>query len=342
MTMTERLIRWGEALPLPDAISRLAIASLVARTDHSLRADPGEVAAFARAMRTLPIAEHAQAANAQHYEVPAAFFAQVLGPRRKYSCCYYETPGTSLRQAEEAALALTAEHAGLSDGQRILELGCGWGSLSLWMAERLPRATIVAVSNSHSQRQFIEAAARARSIVNLRVITADMNNFYIDQTFDRIVSVEMFEHMANWHHLLARIRNWLRPDGRLFIHVFAHRQGCYRFDLADKADWIAQHFFTGGIMPSASLAHQFPELFEVEEEWRWSGEHYRETACHWLENFDENSDLIAPILAEVYGADARLWARRWRLFFLATAGLFGHRGGEAWGVHHFRLKASPP
>lgn len=338
MTIMQRLSNWGEALPVPDAVSRMVISSLVGRTDRALAAQPGNAAGFAQGLADVPIALHTDAANAQHYEVPAAFFEHVLGPRRKYSSCYYADPGDSLATAENRALALSAEHAGLVDGQEILELGCGWGSLSLWMAETYPQARIVSVSNSASQRAFIEERARQRGFSNLRVITADMNDFAIADRFDRVVSIEMFEHMANWRALLERVRGWLKPDGRLFIHVFAHAQGCYRFELGDNADWIAQHFFTGGIMPSTALAHQFPDLFAVEEEWRWNGDHYRRTAEHWLANFDSNLQPIDPILREVYGKAAPLWRRRWRLFFLATSGLFGHADGSSWGVSHYRMR----
>lgn len=338
MTIMRRLSTWGEALPVPDAISRMAISALVGRTDRSLAVQSAGAAAFARDMAAFPVALHTDVANTQHYEVPAAFFDQVLGPRRKYSCCYYANPADDLATAEETALSLTAEHADLADGQDILELGCGWGSLSLWMAEHYPHARIVCVSNAASQRAFIEEQVQRRGLLNLQVVTADMNDFASEKSFDRIVSVEMFEHMANWRALLDRIHGWLKPNGRLFIHVFAHMQGCYRFDAADPGDWIAQHFFTGGIMPSATLAHEFPDLFAVEEEWRWGGEHYRRTAEDWLTNFDRNLAPIDPVLRQVYGDEASLWRRRWRLFFLATSGLFGHAGGAAWGVHHYRLR----
>ena len=338
MTIMQKLSALGERLPVPDFVSRAVIASLVRTTDRSLEVDPANTETFAREMAALPIAVHTDAANKQHYELPDTFFAQILGLQLKYSCCYYNSRYDILTVAEQNALKLTAEHADILDGQRILELGCGWGSLSLWLAERYPKAQITAVSNSNSQRNFIEQEAWRRSILNLRVITADINNFSPPENFDRVVSVEMFEHMANWRELLGRIRGWLKPDGRLFIHVFAHRQGCYRFDAADTGDWIAQHFFTGGLMPSATLAHQFPDLFTVEAEWRWSGEHYRATAEDWLANFDRNLATIDPILRETYGGEAPLWRRRWRLFFLATSGLFGHSGGEAWGVNHYRLR----
>jgi cyclopropane-fatty-acyl-phospholipid synthase len=328
----------AERLPLPDGISRFAIERMVGRTAGRLGADAGNAdARFAAEMAEYPIALHPEAAKEQHYELPAEFFGLVLGPQRKYSCCFYDNAATDLAAAEERALALTAEHADLRDGQRILELGCGWGSLSLWMAAHMPSAAITSVSNSASQRAFILQEAERRGIGNLRVVTADMNDFAPPETYDRIVSVEMFEHMSNWRALLAKLRTALRSDGRLFLHVFTHRGTPYRFRTGDKADWIAQHFFTGGIMPSHALIRQFPDLFSVEDEWRWPGTHYQRTADDWLRNFDRNADAIRDILAGAYGADAPLWLRRWRLFFLATSGLFGHAGGEEWGVSHYRL-----
>jgi cyclopropane-fatty-acyl-phospholipid synthase len=328
----------GERLPFPDAVSRLAIGRMVGRTSRRLADDPGATdPGFAAEMDGYPVALDVEAANAQHYEVPAAFFGLVLGPQRKYSCCLYDDGATSLAEAEEHALAATARHAGLADGQRILELGCGWGSLSLWMAARYPAARITAVSNSHSQRAYITGAAEKRGLANLDVVTADMNTFVPPGRFDRIVSVEMFEHMANWRALLARLRGALEPDGRVFLHVFSHEAVPYRFRVDNSADWIAQHFFTGGIMPSHGLIRQFGDLFAVEEAWRWSGRNYQRTADDWLANFDRNADAIGGIMRETYGADARLWQRRWRLFFLATSGLFGHGGGEPWGVSHYRL-----
>ncbi|MBV8537626.1 MAG: class I SAM-dependent methyltransferase, partial [Alphaproteobacteria bacterium] len=265
------------------------------------------------------------------------FFALILGPRRKYSCCLYEG-GATLAEAEEWALAETQQHAALADGQHILELGCGWGSLSLWMAEHLPAARITAVSNSHAQRAFIEGEAARRGLRHLRVITSDMNDFAPDARFDRVVSVEMFEHMSNWTALLRRMRAWLNPGGRVFLHVFSHHSTPYRFDHRDTSDWIAQHFFTGGVMPSHGLIRHLPVPFAVEDEWRWSGSHYRRTAEDWLANYDANPDAIGRILARVYGADAALWGRRWRLFFLATARLFGDRKGATWGVSHYQLR----
>ena len=326
-------------MPLPDPVIRAVIHELCARTAARL-AQPQAMgdAEFARLLAMRPIAEHTDAANSQHYEVPAAFFARVLGPNRKYSCCFYKDPASTLQEAEEEALRQTVANAGLQDGQRILELGCGWGSLSLWMARQFPHAQITAVSNSHSQRLAIADMASARGLLNLRVVTADMNDFAPDGQFDRVVSVEMFEHMMNWRQLLSRVRSWLKPEGRLFIHIFTHRTGSYLFDRNDREDWIAQHFFTGGIMPSHTLIRQHEDLFAVEKEWRWSGTHYQRTAKDWLANFDADRDRILQALQPVYGDDTALWMRRWRWFFLATAGLFGHDEGREWGVSHYRLR----
>jgi cyclopropane-fatty-acyl-phospholipid synthase len=332
-------IRAIEKMPVPDAALRLAVRALVARRRQMLlTADPAATASFARAMSDLPIAAHTDAANAQHYEVPAAFYELVLGPQRKYSCCLYPSPETTLEEAEEAALCETSRHAELRNGQTVLELGCGWGAFSLWMARHYPASKIVSVSNSNSQRAYIEARAAERGIRNLRVVTADANDFTPSQRFDRVVSIEMFEHISNWTELLARVRTWLNPNGCFLLHVFAHATTPYRFDHADPGDWIGQHFFTGGIMPSERLIHEFSNSVTVEQSWRWGGEHYARTAEDWLRNFDENSAEIRVIFEKAYGSDAALWQRRWRVFLLAVAGLFAHRGGREWGVSQYLLR----
>ena len=341
MSFISTIIGAAEHVPLPDVVIRAVIHELCARTAARFAAaDVANEAAFAEALAARPIAEHADAANAQHYEVPAAFFAQVLGPNRKYSSCFYKEPVSTLQEAEEEALRQTVANADLGDGQRILELGCGWGSLSLWMARQFPHARITAVSNSHSQRRYIENEAAARGLTNLSVVTSDMNLFAPAQCFDRIVSVEMFEHIMNWRALLTRVRTWLAPEGRFFMHVFSHRAGAYLFDRSDRNDWIAQHFFTGGVMPSHGLIRQYGDLFAVEKEWRWSGTHYQRTAQQWLANFDENRDRIEQVLLPVYGGETHLWMRRWRWFFLATSGLFGFDDGNEWGVSHYRMAAA--
>lgn len=343
MSLAVTAIAAAERLPLPDAALRFGVDRLVARTSRKL-ADGGGIGGrdFAQAMDLWPIATHVDDANEQHYELPPAFFELTLGPHRKYSCCLYPLDETTLAEAEIAALKETCAHAALEDGQDVLELGCGWGSLSLFMAGRFPASRIVAVSNSTPQRLHIESEIARRGLKNLTVITADMNAFAPDTAFDRIVSVEMFEHMSNWRALFRKARAWIKPQGRMFIHVFTHRDSAYRFDHEDRADWIAQHFFTGGVMPSHDLAHQFSETFAVERDWRWNGRHYERTALDWLRNFDANQTAIRKIFEETYGRDSALWMRRWRLFFLATAGLFGHAKGEEWGVSHYLLKPAGP
>jgi cyclopropane-fatty-acyl-phospholipid synthase len=340
MSFVSKIIGTAERVPLPDVIVRAAIQRLCSRTATRLARGNGESDAwFADEMAARAIAEYTGEANARRYEVPAAFFAHVLGPNRKYSSCFYKQTASTLQEAEEEALRQTVEHADLADGQSILELGCGWGSLSLWMARQFPNSEITAVSNSRTQRQYIEGEAVSRGLKNLRVVTQDMYVFAPERQCDRIVSIEMFEHIMNWRELMTRVKSWLAPDGRFFMHIFTHRSGAYRFDRADGEDWIAQHFFTGGVMPSHHLIRQYQDLFEVEKEWRWSGTHYQRTALDWLGNFDSNRDEIEAILRNVYGNDTALWMRRWRWFFLATAGLFGYADGSEWGVSHYRMRA---
>lgn len=296
---------------------------------------------FVAQLRSSPIAVQTAAANAQHYDVPAEFFELVLGPRMKYSCGLWDdapTDPAALPGAEEAMLAVTCERAELADGQRILELGCGWGSLTLYMAERFPGASIVAVSNSAAQRVFIERRAAERGLRNVRVLTADMNDFDSSGQFDRIVSVEMFEHMRNYATLLAMVAAWLAADGKVFIHIFSHRRFAYPYEVRGPSDWMAEHFFTGGTMPSDDLLYHFQDDVRIEAHWRISGTHYEHTANAWLAKMDANRAAIDEVFARVYGPDAvTKWRARWRMFFMACAELFGYRGGTEWMVSHYRL-----
>jgi cyclopropane-fatty-acyl-phospholipid synthase len=298
--------------------------------------------AFVARMATDELAPSPQAANRQHYEVPTELFQLVLGRHLKYSSGLWE-PGTStLDDAEAAMLALTCTRADLRDGQRVLELGCGWGSLSLWMAARYPRSRIVAVSNSRTQGAYIRARAEERGLDNLEVRTADMNVFTPGEgaRFDRIVSVEMFEHLRNWPELFRRVGGWLAPDGRVFVHVFAHRRFAYPFEVDGDNDWMARHFFTGGIMPAHDLAGRIPGPLEVEESWLVPGTHYARTAEAWVERLDAHRAEAAAVLRrDLPPREARRQLERWRLFFLACAELFAYRGGEEWVVSHHRLRA---
>ncbi len=340
MSFVSKIIGTAERVPLPDLVIRAAVQRLCSRTATRLAGGDAESdTLFADEMAARAIAGYTDEAKAPHHELPAAFFARVLGPSRKYSCCYYKEPETTLQEAEEEALRQTVAHADLAGGQSILELGCGWGSLSLWMARQFPNSQVTAVSNSQAQREYIEWEAAVRGLKNLRMAAADIDAFDPERQFDRIVSVEVFEHIVNWRELMTRVRSCLAPDGRFFMHIYTHRSGAYRFDRADGEDWIAQHFFSGGVMPSHHLIRQYSDLFEVEKEWRWSGTHYQRTALDWLGNFDSHRDEIEGILGEVYGNDTALWMRRWRWFLLATAGLFGYADGSEWGVSHYRMKA---
>jgi cyclopropane-fatty-acyl-phospholipid synthase len=285
-----------------------------------------------------PLARVPELANRQHYEVDPELFQIVLGPHLKYSCAHWPTGTSDLAAAESSMLALSAERAEIRDGMRVLDLGCGWGSLSLWLAARFPRAQVLGVSNSKTQRDFILARARRRGLANLEIVTADVNVFEPEGRFDRVVSVEMFEHMRNWRELLERIQRWLAPEGKLFVHVFCHRTTSYAFEDRGPGDWMARHFFSGGMMPAESLLPRLARGLALEASWRVSGEHYRRTAEAWLERLDREHEAVRPALARTYGrADAELWLRRWRLFFLACAELFGFRGGEEWFVAHYRL-----
>lgn len=342
MTAAARLaIDWVELGYVPDPIVRQGIRRLCRRRLAEI--DPGEIEsaaaatqAFIEHMAAAPIALLPEQANAQHYEVPSEFFGQVLGPRRKYSCCYWPDDVDTLADAETAALAETCARAGLADGQDILELGCGWGSLSLWMAEQYPGAHITAVSNSHSQRQHIEAVATARGFGNLRVITADMNDYTPTGRYDRVVSVEMFEHMRNWRTLLRRVHDALHPGGRFFMHIFCHRDTPYLFEDRGGDDWMSRHFFSGGMMPSADLPLHFQHDLKLCGHWCWSGRHYEKTANAWLAEMDAHRATILPIFEATYGkADAELWWQRWRLFFLACAETFAFDGGDTWFVGHY-------
>jgi len=339
--LAQNAISWTELGLVPDVAIRAGIRRLLAKRLEEIHADDIERAgsaleAFISTMHTSEVAPLPQIANEQHYEVPAEFFTEVLGSHRKYSSCYWPKHVESLDQAETEALSVTCARAGIENGMSVLDLGCGWGSLSLWIAEHYPYCRVASVSNSQGQRQHIVAEAERRGLGNLDVLTCDMNHFEAPSTYDRVVSVEMFEHMRNYEVLFSRIRRWLNPDGCFFMHIFCHRLSAYAFEDKDPSDWMSRHFFSGGFMPSADLPLHFQSDLSLQERWFWDGRHYEKTANAWLANMDARKDAIMTIFRDTYGPQrAAQWFMRWRMFFMACAELFGHAGGQEWFVAHY-------
>ena len=336
-----KAIDWTEQGLFPDSVIRSGIRQLIRKRLAQLQTDDCEALAdikadFIHEMNQSVIAPLPFKANTQHYEVPTDFFLKVLGAHNKYSCCYWNSEVTDLTTAEADALQMTCEHAGLEDGMKIMELGCGWGSLTLWMARMYPDSQITAVSNSSTQRQHIMLQARLLLLDNINVITADMNDFVSLEKYDRIVSVEMFEHMRNYRALFGRISGWLNPGGQFFMHIFCHRDTVYAFEEKNATDWMSKHFFSGGMMPSDDLPLHFQEHLRFIRQWRWNGTHYQKTANAWLQNMDQNKDELWPILKKAYGPQStQQWWMRWRMFFMACAELFAYDDGQQWRVGHY-------
>lgn len=347
MAAMRRTLEWVEQGLIPDRLVRQGIRSLLKDRLRQLQADDAEASsgvteAFVAQMDGSEVAPLPALANEQHYEVPADFFGAALGPHRKYSSCYWTEATANLGEAEALALKTTCERAGLANGQRILEMGCGWGSLTLWMAKHYPGSQITAVSNSHSQRAYIESQAAERGLGNIRIITCDMNTFAAEGQFDRIVSVEMFEHMRNWRLLFSRVAAWLKPEGQFFMHVFCHRSVPYPFVDEGEEDWMSRHFFSGGLMPSDDLALRFQDDLQLHARWRWDGTHYERTANAWLANMDANRAAIWPVFEQCYGKEqAARWWERWRLFFMSCAELWGYNNGQEWWVSHYLFSRRP-
>ncbi len=334
---------------LPDFIIRFGIRRLLAQ--RLREEDKGNPEAqqkhsmeLVEELKKSPIAVNTADANAQHYELPTAFFQLVLGKYIKYSSGYWKEGVTSIDVSEKDMLEITCERAEVKDGHKILELGCGWGSLSLFMAERYPNSIITSVSNSHSQKTFIDEQAQKRNIKNLHIITADISadshQLIADGYYDRVVSVEMFEHMRNYELLMNKIAGFLNRDGKLFVHIFTHKDYAYKFEVNDESDWMSKYFFTGGIMPGDHLLLYFQQELKIEKHWKVSGIHYHKTSEAWLQNMDSNKQKIMEIMKEVYGNEALKWWVYWRIFFMACAELWGFKGGGEWMVSHYLFQKS--
>ena len=339
--LLESAVHLTERGYLPDSLTRYGVRHLL--TQRLQQEEQGDCAVrqerfqkFLEQTRQAPIAVSTDKANERHYEVPAEFFQKVLGNRLKYSCCYWPKGVNDLSAAEEAALRATCERADLRNGMRVLELGCGWGSLTLWMAEHYPDCQITAVSNSSSQRQYIQQQARERNFENVTVVTADMNDFDVSEAFDRVVSIEMFEHMRNHQRLMERVARWLKPDGKLFVHIFCHREFAYLFETEGAHNWMGRHFFTGGMMPSENLLLHHQHDLNLLKQWRWNGMHYAQTCEAWLQRQDAAREQVLSMFEKTYGpGESQKWFVRWRLFFIACAELFAYNEGNEWWVAHY-------
>jgi cyclopropane-fatty-acyl-phospholipid synthase len=328
------MIELAETGLIPDWLIRFGIRRLLAARLATVSAE--DVSEFVDALRRSPLAVETDAANRQHYEMPAEFFEHVLGPRLKYSACLFLSDDATLAEAEEAMLRETCHRAEIASGSRVLDLGCGWGSLTLWIAQQYPSCQITAVSNSTSQRRFIENRATRLQLDNVKVITADMRTFTTDETFDRVVSVEMFEHMRNYELLFQRVADCLDADGKAFVHVFCHRDTPYLFESEGASNWMGRHFFTGGTMPSEDLFSYFADHLQIDRQWRVNGLHYWRTCEAWLENADRNRrEILNRFQRDLSPREAKIRLRRWRIFLMACAELFRYRGGNEWFVAQY-------
>jgi cyclopropane-fatty-acyl-phospholipid synthase len=328
---------------VPDVLVRQGIRTLldkrlITQDKGSIEANRAALAEFAVSLGTGPVALEVGEPTRRHYGLPASFFRELLGQRMKFSCCLFPPGVDELDRAEEAMLAVTCARAGIEDGMEILDLGCGWGALTLWLAENYPGCRITAVTNTDLQREFLESLCAERGITTVHAITCDLNDFRADRTFDRVMAVELFEYLHNWREVLARIAGMLKPEGKLFVQLFSHPRFAYPYESAGEDTYLGRYFFAGGLMPSDDMLSRFQDDLLVENRWSVPGIHYRKTADAWLARLDSRKTVVLPILREVHGSEASVWLQRWRLFFMACSEMWGYRNGEEWGVSHYLLR----
>ncbi len=329
---------------LPDFLIRIGIRRLLAKRlkdedQGDTEKNQSKLMKYIEELKNQPIAIHTLDANEQHYEVPTEFYKYVLGKRMKYSSGYWISANDTLDVSEENMLKISCERVELKDGMEVLDLGCGWGSLTLYIAEKYPNCKIIGVSNSRTQKEYIDFVCKQKGFQNVQIITQDMNVFEIEKQFDRLMSVEMLEHMKNYEKLFSKFARFMKKDALFFIHIFTHKTYAYHFEVKDETDWMSKYFFTGGMMPSDNLLLYFQKDLEIVKHWHVSGKHYQKTSEAWLSNMDKHKKEILPILEKTYGKENKTkWWVYWRVFFMACAELWGYNGGEEWMVSHYLFK----
>jgi cyclopropane-fatty-acyl-phospholipid synthase len=325
---------------VPDSLVRLGIKKLIKQREEEIKVNfDFHKNKILKIMQESPLAIETAKANEQHYEVPSEFYQLVLGKNLKYSCSLFENQAQNLDEAEDVMLNLYCERAQIVDGMKILELGCGWGSLTLHLARKYPNSQITAISNSHGQREYILGEAQKRNIKNIKIITTDINVFKNEEKFDRIISIEMFEHLRNYQEIFAKMKTWLNLDGKVFLHIFCHKEATYFFETEGDDNWMGKYFFTGGVMPSFDLFERIQDSLKLEKKWEVNGINYQDTSEEWFKNMDRRNEEIMTLFEKTYGKkEAKRWFNRWKMFFAACAELFGHKQGKEWFVGHFLFK----
>ena len=333
--MTRFLLLLAESGFIPDALIKIAARYISNKriSKSSIDYDKPEIIS---ALSKGVVAEKTSDANKQHYEVPPEYFYHVLGTNLKYSCSLFDNVNL-LDEAETSMLELYIERANIKDGHKILDLGCGWGSFSLYIAKKYPNTNITSVSNSSDQITYIKNEAQKRGLPNIKAYRMDVNSLELNTQFDRIISIEMFEHLRNYKLILSSLNNLLKPDGRLFIHIFCHKKLTYFYEMKNNFDWMTKYFFQGGIMPSKDIFEYFDDELEIINQWDINGNHYSKTCKAWLNNHYINRKKILDVFQKHYDKP-KIWFNRWRIFFLSCEAFFALNNGKEYFVSHYLLK----